>query len=279
MNHNFPFRALLLGVFGLFSATLFGQFVNFEETWQEFLKNNKISNTSELTRPSKEDKIDYAKYSLMYANSNFCQSRIGESESHLSEIRNIGETTYKTIPGFTERFQDLESKVEAYHKVEGLWKQFLRTRQVNTQVLNSLEDAKTVCEKGTLAKYFYMVAYQNYCDNNIPEAKDNFENRVLKLAERTSLRVSDIEGLEKEVADMKSLFIQLPKVGAAWKTFTTTGTSPGYDDNLPEYPCNPVPNIKACLLRGAADICGAGPAMAHKIRKLQATNPHPLDPV
>ncbi|MCR9290721.1 MAG: hypothetical protein NXI23_25390 [Bacteroidetes bacterium] len=268
--------SLFLGLI-FFSSTANAQFVNFEETWQEFLTNNKISNTSELTKPNEGDKIDYSKYCLMYANSNFCQSRLGDSESLMKEIRGIGEEVYKTIPGYKEKFEDLEIKLKAYHKVEHMWKRFMRTKNISLEELEAVSEAETVCEKGTLAKFSYMMAHQYYCKADIKNAKDKFENRVLKLVEKTSLDASSIEGLPEETAKMKLIFQELPKLGRAWKKFLETGESDGYDTQIPLIECYSIPNMKEYLLRGAADICGKGAIMLKKVKNLQVSNSHDLD--
>jgi hypothetical protein len=274
-QHLHLLASLFLGLF--FISNINAQFVNFEETWQEFLTNNKISNTSELTRPNKEDKIDYSKYCLMYANSHFCQSRLGDAESLMKEIRVIGEEVYKTIPGYKEKFEDLEIKLKAYHKTEEMWKQFLGTKDISLEELEAVAEAESVCEKGTLAKYSYMMAHQYYCKADIKNAKDKFENRVLKLVEKTSLDASSIEGLPEETAKMKLIFQELPKLGRAWKKFLETGVSDGYDTQIPLIECYSIPNMKEYVLRGAADVCGKGAIMLKKIKGLQETNSHDLD--
>ena len=65
MRTNYHFFCLIIGIFFI-SATTFSQTVNFDETWKEFLENNKISNMSKLIKPDKVyDRPDYAKYLLM----------------------------------------------------------------------------------------------------------------------------------------------------------------------------------------------------------------------
>ena len=68
---------------------------------------------------------------------------------------------------------------------------------------------------------------------------------------------------------MKFLFQQLPALAKAWKEYTTTDVSPGFDPELPLIPCNPVPNIKAHMLRAAVDICKYGAENLKAIQKLQ----------
>ncbi|MEO0778739.1 MAG: hypothetical protein AAF146_19385, partial [Bacteroidota bacterium] len=135
-------RALfILFCSGLFPLALPAQFVNFEDTWKEFLANEKTSNISKLTQPSKEEKIDYAKYCLMYATTYFCGGEIDQSEKQMSEIRSVGETAYNQIPGFKERFTDLEVKIKAFYKVDRLWKIFLLKRSVTIADLEGIEAA------------------------------------------------------------------------------------------------------------------------------------------
>lgn len=272
------YRLILSLIIGLacLTPTTNAQFVNFEETWKEFLVNTKTSNISKLTKPGKDNKIDYAKYALMYATTNFCNSRLGESKGFIRDIEGIGVGVYSTIPGYKARFEDLQAKIKAYHNVEKLWGRFMRSRDVSLEELKQEEIAKTVCEKGTLAKYFYMVAHANYCDGDIASAMSNFENRVLKLAERTSLKVSDVPGLEDEVAKMKAFFQGLRVLGPAWKSYVQSGVSNGIDVELPLFECNAVPNMKEYVLRAAADLCQFGAPMLKKIKAVQSKNTQPL---
>ncbi len=271
------FACLFLG-FAFFISSSNAQFVNFEETWKEFLVNTKTSNISKLTKPSKENKIDYLKYSLMYATTNFCNSRLGESKGFIRDIESIGLGVYSTIPGYKNRFEDLQAKIEAYHNVDKLWGRFMRSKDVTLEELEAEDIAKLVCEKGTLAKYFYTKAHAHYCRGDVINAMGDFENRVLKLAERTSLKVSDVPGLESEVAKMKAFFIGLKKVGPAWKKYLETDTSPGIDVELPVFDCYAIPNMKEYVLRAAADLCTHGAPMLKKIQALQAVNTHEIEP-
>ena len=253
------------------------QFVNFEDTWKEFLDNNKISNISEMPKPSKSQKIDYVRYCLMYANSYFCSGEIKSAENMMAEIKKIGGTTYNTITGFSTKYEDLDTKIKAYYQVDRLWKRFQKSKDVSLAELEQAAVGKTVCEKGTLAKYSYMQTHALYCKGDVGEAKNIFEKRVLQLAERTSLKVGDIEGLEAEVKMMKTLFGGLPKLGKAWKEFTTTDESPGFDMELPLVECYSIPSMKEYVLRAATDVCNNGPTMLGKVQKLQASNSHPID--
>lgn len=276
MNRKITF-AFSLFLLVSFLSPLQAQFVNFEDTWKEFLANNKISNISEMPKPQKSQPIDYLRYCLMVANTHFCSGDISDSEAMMAEVKKMGAAAYKPIQGYTEKHDDLANKIQAYHQVELLWGKFLKNRNVSLETLEETAIAKQVCEKGTLAKYFYMVAYAHYCKGEVQESKGHFEGRVLKLAERTSLKVEDIKGLSEEVKTMKKLFIDLPKLGAAWKKYKDSGTSPGFDIELPVIECYAIPNMKEYVLRGLADVCNEGDPMLKKIENLKANNSHSID--
>ena len=155
---------------------------------------------------------DYAKYSLMYATTHFCSGDIDTSKEHMDEIRKIGETKFSQIPGYKERFDELEIKIKAHYKVDVLWDAFLAERSVGLSDLE-IDLATKVCEKGTLAKHAHMTAYAYYCEQNFDKAKEYFENRVLKLVERTTLKASDVPGLEKEVEKNQTVICHIKKTG------------------------------------------------------------------
>lgn len=256
----------------------FSQTPNFDETWKEFLDNNKISNMSELPRPNKKsDLLDYAKYLLMNTNSKFCQSEMTKAEDLMAEINEIDPRAHKAIPGFIVKKKELEAKIDAYHSMDGIWNRFLETREALTEELEDVKAAKSSCEKRTLAKYSYMTAHNYLCQGDVLNAKSIFETRTLRLAEKTSLRVRDVEGLEAEVRNMKTMFKAMSKLDIAWETFVETGESPGFDIDLPLFPCYPIPNMKALLLKSAIDICNAGPEALEKIKQLQADSGVDLD--
>lgn len=266
---------LMLGiVFNLSTST--AQLVNFEETWKEFLANNKVSNISELPKPSKENYIDYAKYSLMYANNFFCGNKIDKAEDMMKEVNTVGEERYKVITGFSERYTDLRSKMDAYHKAHKLWLNFLKYREVSMEKLQEAEDAARLCEKGTLAKYSYMLAYAHYCNGDVDKAKKRFENYALKIIDRTSLNIKDVPGLEGEVAVMRKLFKDLAVLEPAWQKFVTTSETDGFAGELPIIDCYVIPSMKAYMLQAAADVCKNGAEMLAKIQDLQAKNSHPI---
>ena len=162
---------------------------------------------SALNKPSSlDDPLNYLKYLLMNTNNNFCQSEMATAEKMLVAINDIEVRAHQAIPGFVNKLKDLEAKMKAYHEMDALWKDFLRTQTVDLAKLESVKAAKTSCEKQTLAKYSYMTVYAYYCQGDIAKAKNILETRTLRLTEKTSLRVEDVEGLGTEVAKMKSLF-------------------------------------------------------------------------
>ena len=78
---------------------------------------------------------------------------------------------------------------------------------------------------------------------------------------------------------MKTLFINLPKLGKAWKEFTESGESPGFTLEIPEVACYSIPSMKSYVLQGAADVCGKGDEMLKKVKALQKNNTHTLGKV
>lgn len=270
MRTNYFFSCLIVSIFFI-SSTAFTQTVNFDETWKEFLVNNKISNMSELVTPNKIfEKPKYAKYLLMNLNSSFCQSDVEDAENLMAELQGMETEIHQSIPGFVEKKDDLDAKIKAYHSMDEIWKRFLQTRTVTLDELEAVTAAKTSCEKRTLAKYSYMTAYYHFCQGNVPRSKDIFENRTLRLTEKTTLRVRDVQGLAEEVAAMKSMYQHMEQLDAVWKTYVQSGVSPGFDVELPLYPCNPAPNIKALILNGVLDLCNAAPKALEEIKQLQA---------
>ena len=267
---NYRFFSLIMGIFFI-STNSIAQTVNFDKTWKEFLDNNKISNMSALDRPNKyDDPLNYIKYLLMNTNSSFCQSEVANAERYIAAINDIEVRAHQAIPGFVKKLQDLESKVKAYHSMDRVWKRFLQTKTVDLEALESIKAAKTSCEKSTLAKYSYMTVYAHFCRGDVAKAKNILENRTLRLTEKTSLRVEDVEGLGPEVAKMKSLFQNITKLESNWKNYLETGVSPGFNMELPLFPCYPIPNMKEWVLKGAADVCNSGSTMLEKIKNSQA---------
>jgi hypothetical protein len=269
MRLNYYIYCLFINLLFI-STAAYSQTINFDETWEEFLINNKISNMSELYKPDKvHDLLDYAKYLLMNTNSDFCQSEVEEAESLMAEIQEIAADARKSIPGFAAKRKELEIKIKAYHSMDAIWKRFLLSKEVKLEELEAVKGVKTSCEKSTLAKYSYMKAYYHFCRGEVSKSKDIFENRTLRLAEKTSLRVENVEGLASEVAKMKKLFQNINELEAAWNTYLESGKSPGVNFDLPVFLCNPIPNYKEFTLKGAADICNSGPTMLKNIENLQ----------
>jgi hypothetical protein len=265
-NHLFLFLLAFIGLLPLSQA----QVANFEETWKEFLAKDKISNISEMTKPPKNEKMDYAKYCLMYSNTNYCAGNISGAQGYMDEIRAIGEETVGKIPGFTERFDLIDINIDAYHEVDQLWVSFLENKTVDFEALDGVSHAQKVCEKGTLAKYAYMMAYGNFCKGDMVEAKRFFEKRVLNLVEKTSLKIADVQGLEAEVDHMKKVLAGMDALEPAWKEYLATDVSPGFDTEMPEMNCYPEPAVKAYILQAAVDVCVNGAEMLEKINTLTA---------
>ena len=251
---------------------------SFDETWKEFLEERKVSNINGLGKPDKAtDKPDYAKYLLMNANSRFCQSDEARAQELTTELTDMGPRVYEGIPGFAERLSYLQEGYRAYATVDSMWAIFLRTDDVPVPDLEAVTTVRRLCEKGTMAKYTFMLAHGYYCLGELPKAKNIFENRTLRLAEKTSLKISDIEGLPERVRTMKALFTGLESLDVAWDRYLASGESPGFDTELPLVPCNPAPNVKAAVLRGLADACGDAAPMYARIQELTGGDPESLE--
>ena len=242
---------------------------NFEETWKEFLENDKISNMSRLGRPDKRyEQEEYAQFLLMSTNNNFCQSKQETAETMMAELKEMDSDVKESIPGFERKMKDLDVKLKAYHKIDKIWKRFLETRDVTVEELEEVYPPSTICEKQTLVKYSYMTAHYYLCSGDFEKAKKTFVGRTLKIAEKTTLRVKDVEGMAPEVAKMKKLFLNIDDLDEAWDTYVVTGVSPGFNVDMPDFPCFPEPKIKELILKGAADICGSGAKSVRQLKKL-----------
>lgn len=258
---------ILLFLLGSISSGLWAQAGHFEDTWIEFLSDPKTSSVSELPEPPKEDEISYAKYCLMYANSHFCASDINNANKFIAEIKKLGEPIYSKISGFAARFADLQDKIELYHKMGNIWLDFSNSGST-AQFGADIEGARMVCEKGTLAKYYYVASRQAYCEGKISEARELFEKRVLYV-EKSGFALSNVSDLPKEVALSKKLYAGLDKLDPAWKQLMSSDKSPGFDTELPLIACYPVPTIKAYILQAMVDPCKNGSAMLKKIDALR----------
>ena len=244
---------------------------NFDETWREFLENNKISNMSRLPRPNKQYEADkYAQYLLMSTNNSFCQSKIEKAETLMAEIQEIDTDVYSGIEGYAPKLKDLKKKIKAYHEIDVIWKRFLKTKEVTVDELEEVYPPSSICEKRTLVKYSYMTAHHYLCDGDVEKSMNTFEKRTLKIAEKTTLRMKDVRGLTPEVKKMKAYYQGIHKLDDAWEEYEETGVSPGFDTKLPIFSCNPIPNMKAYILRGAADVCNVGEEMLEKIERLES---------
>lgn len=254
------------------------QLVNYEETWQEFLKNPKTSAISKLTEPSKEQVANYLKYSLMYANSYFCADDLSQSEKMLRQVASIDKERQENIPGFIAKYEDLKQKVAAYKAADKAWGRYVGGTAVKAAELNAgiLQEAKSVCEKGTLAKYFYMTSMDYYCSGDLEKAKGHFVNRVQKLVDKTSFEPSQVPGMEERVNKMKKVWAAIAKLDPAWAKLVETDVSPGFDTELPLVECYAIPNMKAYILRATADVCTVGDDMLKRIKALQKTNTHKI---
>lgn len=262
------FYFIFVNIFFFSTPAASGQ--NFDETWIEFLDNNKISNMSRLRRPDKRyEEEDYAKYLLMSTNNCFCQSQVEKSESLITEIKEMDEEVHEAIPGYVQKLKDLDKRIVAYHKIDKIWNRFLKTKEVTVEELEEVIPPSTICEKHTLVKYSYMTAHSQLCDGEYEQAEKTFESRTIKIAEKTTLKVKDVKGLKPEVAKMKSLFRNMDKLDDAWETYIETGESPGFDIDMPVFACFPIPKMKEYILKGAADVCDTGGEMLDKFKDLQ----------
>lgn len=268
---------LITGIFFI-STDVSAQTINFDETWKEFLENNKIANMSALARPDKAYKpADYAKYLLMNTNNSFCQSEIEEAEELMQEILDMGDSVFDTIEGYAAKRKDLDFKIDAYYEIDKVWQRFLKTKDVHPDELEAILPPRTICEKQTLVKYSYITAHYYLCEGDIDMARQTFLGRTMKLVDKTSLKVRDVVGLADEVDKMKMFFRGLPELEEAWEVYMDTGVSPGFDMELPVFPCYPTPNMKEFILKGVADVCGQGKTSMKKINDLQAKSGQSLD--
>ena len=253
------------------------QLVNFEQTWAEYLNETKTVYVSDLVKPAKEQKGNYLKYHLMSANTFFCSDQFKEAKEMMDVVRTFDPADYKAIPGFEPRFDDLATKMVAYEKINELWLRFLLRRDVTIAELDAIEKASAMCEKGTLAKYSVMPTNYYYCQGDMTKAFDTFEKKVITLADKTSLDVTKVKGLEEEIAKVKKICGGLKLVGKGWKDYMDTDVSQGFDEELmPLVKCYAIPNMKIHVLNAATDICKKGSEALNKINELKETNTHEI---
>jgi hypothetical protein len=272
----FYFSAFILLIFNATKSSAQVELVNFEETWQKFLSDPLSSQVSKLRQPEKTNVIDNLKYCLMYANNYFCSDNIKSANEKIQEIKGINETEHAKIPGFKERFDDLTQKVDAYYKIDALWGSFIKNHNISFADLDKIPQAKSVCEKGTLAKYSMMVAYLSYCKFDLPAVKAEIEVRLTNLFDKTNFDINKVSGLSTEFKAMKENLRVNALLDPAWKEYIATDKSPGFTTDLQVVNCNVVPNLKIYVLRAMVDVCKYGSEMLPKIKELQKINTQTL---
>ena len=265
---------ILAAAFVTFRAE--AQVINFEDTWQAFLKESNTSNVSKLPKPPKSEAKEYVKYNLMYANTRFCEGNMVKAMELMLNIEMMDKDVYESIAGFKERYDDLSSKIQAAIDANVIWREFLETGNVTIEQLDAVPLAIRVCEKGTLAKYSYMQAHAYYCQGDTKKAHERFENYTIKIVDKTSLKVEDVEGLGPKVETFRKVFKALEILDYEWQNYMESGVSNGFDAELPEIGCYSIPSMKAYMLIAAKDICKNGALMLNKIQALQATNTHQI---
>lgn len=244
---------------------------DFEETWKEFLAEDKVVRVSKLARPNPStDPAAYNKFLLIYTNNDFCSGEVASAEERLAEMHTFPDGLRDTLPGFTPRMRDLETKIAAYHTIDDLWADFLEGRSVDPTELATVEGAERTCEKASAAKYSFMMAQHHLCEGDEAQARKVFEGRVLLLTDKTTLDVDGVVGLRPRVEDMRHFFALLPKLDTAWEEYLSTGRSPGFEGELPTYDCYVTPKIKELILRGGAAPCEDGAEAMEEIASLQS---------
>lgn len=252
------------------------QLVNFEETWQEFLKKDKISNISKLVQPDRAQKESYIKYALMYANTYFCADNIESADEMIKRIEKMGTEVQEKVDGFAERYQKVLTKINAYKDFVPLWKKFQSDPEsVSNDELALVNEAKSVCEKGTLCKYFLINAHNYFCDEQMTKARNLYDTRIKKLMQ-TDFDYKVVEGLDRELEKMLEFWPLLDELDLAWQTYEITGVSPGFEKELPFYKCNVLPYYKICILNAKADFCANGEKVAKEIIRLKTVNQDPI---
>ena len=268
--------SLLLGAFCLVPFSGQAQLVNMEETWQEFLKNKKASNISELVKPEKTQPANYIKYCLIYANKYFCGDNVNSADEMMSEIAAMGKDVWDRVDGFEERYEGLKKKIAAYKSLVPVWDRFLDDKNsVTRQEVEEYSAAKKVCERGTLCKYFYMISHDYFCDKDLRNARQVYDSRIKKLV-ATTFNPDDIEGLGDEVKKMGKFWDGMDELEPAWDAYVESGVSPGMESELPVFRCYVIPNMKACVLKAMYDICGEGEEMLAKLKDFKAMSTYPV---
>ncbi len=244
------------------------QFVNMEETWQEFLANEKTSNISKLPKPEKSQPANYIKYSLIYANTYLCGNNIEDAERMIQEIEAMGKSVRDRVPGFEERYEGLQKNILAYKSLDPLWKKFKSVpTSVSREEVEQYPEAARLCERGTLTKYFYMISHDYLCEKDLDRARDIYDTKIKRLV-ATTFNPHDVEGLGEEVDKMAQYWTALDEMQPAWDAFSATGISPGMNAEMPVYRCYILPNIKTYILKANYDICTQGEPLLDKIKLL-----------
>lgn len=252
------------------------QFVNMEETWQEFLANKKTANISQLPKPEKSQPANYIKYSLIYANTYLCADNIEQADNMMKEIELMGKEIRDRVPGFEERYQGLQANINAYKSLDPLWKKFKYDKtSVSKEEVQQYPEASKLCERGTLTKYFYMIAHDHLCEKDLYQARDIYDTKIKRLV-ATTFNPHDVEGLGEEVDKMAQYWTAMDEMEPAWEAFTATGISPGMNAEMPVYRCYILPNIKTYILKANYDICTQGEPLLEKIKVLRRQSKEPL---
>ncbi len=270
-------RLLLLGCFFWMGAqTAQAQFVNMEETWQEFLANKKTANISQLPKPEKSQPANYIKYSLIYANTYLCSDNIEEADQMVKEIEAMGKAVRDRVPGFEERYEGVKKNIAAYKSLDPLWTKFKHDQtSVSKEEVQQYPEASRLCERGTLTKYFYMIAHDYLCEKDLYQARDIYNTKIKRLV-ATTFNPHDVEGLGEEVDKMAQYWTAMDELEPAWEAFSSTGISPGMTAEMPVYRCYILPNIKAYILKANYAICTQGEPLLDKIRVLRRQSKEPL---
>lgn len=270
-NNTRPFLYLaLLWLLSSWSWQAQAQLVNMEETWQEFLVNKKTSNVSQLPEPDKRTQpTNYLKYALISANTSFCGDNISRADELMASIEAMGSEVWLRIPGFQERYLGLKENIAAYKKLDPLWRRFKTDKtSVSREEVERYPGAARLCERGTLTKYYYMVAHDHLCERDLRQARSIFDTRIKRLV-ATTFDPYNVEGLGEEVTKMTQYWMAMDEMEPAWEAYSRTDISPGMTAEMPVFRCYIQPNIKAYLLKAMHNICKDGEPMLEKIQLLQ----------
>lgn len=246
--------------------------VYFEDTWQSFIKDSKVSAVSKLDIPQKTNTSDYLKYCLMTASSHFCANNLADAKKVISEIDGIGVEEYSKIVGYKDRLEELNQKIVTYYKIDALWQRFIPNKDVTKNELDAITNMKYICERNTLLKFYYMSSFAEYCNDNFNSCKSFFETRVLVISEKSNYDPANVVSLPAEIKFMKEIVRVNNLLDTAWTKYIKTNVSPGFKEDLTIVNCNVVPNIKIHLLRAMSEICKNGNENLQKIKALQKVN-------